>query len=241
MHDTELNPGPSDNSEFPCGSCDAPVDWVDKGVTCDTCQQWFHAGCQQICTVTYDDLGNSDASWHCAACGMRNIAPSLFMSTMTDTETVNSTFGSVSSSPGAPLAISSPLPPKRKNQTSRKTSLRLLNINCRSVSNKRGRFQNLIDSTNPDIVVVTESWLSPKHADGEIGEPGRFSCDFTIHRRDRDTDTHGGGVFIAVRNDLKSTRCEDLEPDSCELMWVKVEAAGEKALYVGAFYRAPFY
>ena len=88
MHDTELNPGPSDNSEFPCGSCDALVDWVDKGVMCDTCQQWFHAGCQQICTVTYDDLGNSDASWHCAACGMRNIAPSLFMSTMTATDTV---------------------------------------------------------------------------------------------------------------------------------------------------------
>ena len=111
-------------------------------------------------------------------------------------------------------------------------------MNCKSVSNKKGRFQNLIDSTNPDIVVVTESWLSPKHADGEIGEPGRFGCDFTIHRRDRDTDTHGGGVFIAVRNDLKSTQCEDLEPDSCELMWVKVEAAGEKALYVGAFYRS---
>ena len=27
----------------------------------------------------------------------------------------------------------------------------------------------MIDSNNPDIVVVTESWLSPSQADGEMG------------------------------------------------------------------------
>ena len=84
--------------------------------------------------------------------------------------------------------------------------------------------------------MATETWLSPVQCDGEIGEIGRFSSDYTIHRRDRDSHSKDGGVLIAVRNDLKSTRCEELEPD-CELCWVKVEAAGEKSLYVGAYYR----
>ena len=123
-----------------------------------------------------------------------------------------------------------------KKHTGKKHSLRLLLVNCKSVCNKHGRFQNLIDSNNPDVVVVTENWPIPNHPDGEIGETDRFCSEYQIHRWDRVTDTAGGGVFIAVKNDLKSTRCSELEPTDCELMWVKIEAVGEKALYVGAFY-----
>ena len=125
--------------------------------------------------------------------------------------------------------MSSSLPPRHKKHTGKKHQLRLLLVNCKSVCNKCGRFQNLMDSNNPDVVVVTESCLTPNHPEGERGETDRFCSKYQIHRRDRVTDTSGGGVFIAVKNDLKSTRCSELKPTDCELMWVKIEAVGEKA------------
>ena len=30
------NPGP-DSSTYPCGTCDKPVTWDDRGIVCDTC------------------------------------------------------------------------------------------------------------------------------------------------------------------------------------------------------------
>ena len=33
----------------------------------------------------------------------------------------------------------------------------------------------MIDSCDPNIVVATETWLTPHHADGEIGEPAIFA------------------------------------------------------------------
>jgi hypothetical protein len=35
----------------------------------------------------------------------------------------------------------------------------LLQVNCRSISNKILEFWNLIDTYNPDVVIGTESWL----------------------------------------------------------------------------------
>ena len=134
--------------------------------------------------------------------------------------------------------MSSPIPPKWKDNRHHKPTLKLLNVNCRSISDKKGQFQHLIDSTVPEIVVATETWLKPEQGDGKIGEPGRFSADYTIHRRDRPGKSKGGGVFIAVKNDLRSTRCEELKPgENCELALVKLEVSGEKALYIGAYYR----
>ena len=46
-----------------------------------------------------------------------------------------------------------------KKQTPKK--LKVLNINFQSVVNKVQEFHCLLDTENPDIVVGTESWLSP--------------------------------------------------------------------------------
>ena len=71
--------------------------------------------------------------------------------------------------------------------------MKILNVNAQSISDKKARFQNLVDSTDPDIVVMTETWLKPDRADGEIGEPGRFANEYNIHRRDRPGAKPGGG------------------------------------------------
>ena len=179
MHDTELNPGPKSESRFPCGTCQNPVNWEQKGVCCDTCNQWYHADCQNIKSIIYDKTGDSNTSWHCLTCGMPNFSPSVlnFTHTRSLSDEGDITLGSIS--PGAPLAMSSPIPPKRKDNRHHKPTLKLLNVNCRSIWDKKGQFQHLIDSTVPDIVVATETWLKPEQGDGEIGEPGRFSADYT--------------------------------------------------------------
>ena len=44
----ELNPGPPMSgslklsSIFPCGNCENPVTWEQRGICCDSCNMWFH-------------------------------------------------------------------------------------------------------------------------------------------------------------------------------------------------------
>ena len=41
----------------------------------------------------------------------------------------------------------------------KKQNLRVMNINCRSLLDKKSEFQTVLDYTKPDIVMGTESWL----------------------------------------------------------------------------------
>lgn len=88
-----------------------------------------------------------------------------------------------------------------------KHKLRLLNVNCQSVVNKKEHLHALIDSVKPDIITGTESWLKPDVLDSEI-----FPPDFTVYRKDR-ISSIGGGVFTAVADNILSTHLEELETD----------------------------
>ena len=85
------------------------------------------------------------------------------------------------------------------------TDLRLLNINFRSIMNKRAEFIHLIDSLKPDIIVGTETWLSDSIKNSEIIPD---NMNFTIYRRDRE-DSYGG-VMIAISKCIPSVRLQDL-------------------------------
>lgn len=53
----------------------------------------------------------------------------------------------------------------------------------------RGEFQNLIASTQPDIVVAAGTWLTEgQHHYGEIGEVDNFSTAYKIYRRTEKID-----------------------------------------------------
>ena len=73
-NDIELNPGPSgsttNNTVYPCGTCDKAVTWDDRGIVCDTCNQWYHAHCQSIDTKYYlEHVNDSAIAWDCIVCG----------------------------------------------------------------------------------------------------------------------------------------------------------------------------
>ena len=111
-----------------------------------------------------------------------------------------------------------------------KEKLRIVNVNCQDLRNKKGPFLNLVDSTKPDIMILTETWFESDVVDSEY-----FSSNVTVHRRDR--ETHAGRVIIAVNSDYISTREESLERDDAESVWVKINITGCKSLFIGGFYR----
>ena len=85
---------------------------------------------------------------------------------------------------------------------------------------------------------MTETWLKP---DKEIGEAGRFTCEYDIHRRDRPGKKTGGRVLIAVKKQYISSRQEDLEADSekenAKMIWITISVEKCRTLYVSSCYR----
>ena len=71
-------------------------------------------------------------------------------------------------------------------------------MNCQSIVGKVAEFDNLIHTLRPDVILGTESWLTPSHTNAEI-----FTRGFNIYNRDKPSQG-GGGVSIAVSEDLNS-------------------------------------
>ncbi len=248
-NDIQLNPGPR-APKYPCGSCGKAVTWKHKAICCDSCDIWYHIQCENMRSVIYDCMQNSNTSWECIRCGMPNFSTTLFDLTKLDSN--NNPYSVLSdsslnldpfnesnnSSIGSPLYTSSPskatFQTKPKYQHKSKTPsikpLRILNLNCQSIKNKISEFHTLIDSVKPDIIFGTESWLNSDILDSEI-----FPGSYTVHRRDR-VGKQGGGVFVAVNSDIVASRETELETD-CELIWVKITIAGCKALNICCYYR----
>lgn len=83
-NDVNLNPGPTHNDtvhdrDYLCGTCDRLVDWEDRGVKYETCDQWHHASCQSIHTLSYNQLEDTELniSWHCIICNNPNYSSTV--------------------------------------------------------------------------------------------------------------------------------------------------------------------
>ena len=235
----EPNPGPR-APKYPCGSCHKAVTWKTAGVCCDTCNIWYHKDCLGMNTLVYHGLHN--ASWDCDHCGLPNFSTcifdtSTFLSTNIYDHLNDSSFNE--NNIGSPSATSSPVQKTRpqSNHTTGKRSdipLRVIIINCQSIKNKKADFENLIDSTKPDIVIGNESWLH-----GDIQSIEVFPSGFTCYRNDRKSDPHGW-VFILVSDKYLSSEPADLKSDDAsEQLWVKLQVKGSPDLYVGSFYKPP--
>ena len=145
-------------------------------IMCDNCDQWFHADCQGIGNTTIDILSQSKAIWYCNQCNFPNYPHGLFESLDTlsdtsvpvDTSSIShlshnisssrtSNLGSpqASSSPKAPINQPKPKPPKSQMKQAPKR-LTIINVNCRSVVDKKLELKHLSDQTRPDIIAGTE-------------------------------------------------------------------------------------
>ena len=223
-NDIESNPGPIEDDA--CQKCKINVNWSSLAIQCDGCDKWSHKNCIDISNNEFQRLEDNSTIWLCKSCGLRNIHSSFFNSkeNMSPTSLSFDSFNS----PGKPLYSSSPIRQNRPDQP--KVQLRIINVNCQSVLAKRHQLAHLLDSTSPDVVIGTESWLN-----SEISNNSVFPTDrYTVFRRDR--GSRGGGVFILIENSIHAT-CEENLNTNCEILWCKIHLQRQKQLYIGAYYR----
>ena len=227
--DIQLNPGPC---KFPCGICGKPVKVNQKGIQCDFCDIWHHKKCLNMDNIIYEALANTSCVWECCSCGLPNFSSSLFdsLQNLSHANQFSSLNTSSYSNLGSPAHASSP---SRTNQSrcGGQRSLSILIVNFQSVMAKNQHIAHLVEETKPDLIIGTETWLTPDHSTSEI----LISDQYTIERRDRTNDPHGG-VLIAAKKHLSISREYELETD-CEILWCKVKLTGTKTVYIGAYYR----
>ena len=108
--------------------------------------------------------------------------------------------------------------------------LRILNVNCQSIKNKQHQIQNLVDSTKPDVIIATKTWLDPTITNSQI-----FPPNYNIYRKDRKGNKTGGGVLIAINDKYLSSEIPELDTD-CEIIWCKIQQKGNKDLYICSYY-----
>ena len=234
------NPGPVSSTQgqstiYQCGSCTQPVTWEEKGLVCDTCHQWYHANCQDVHSKTYSILAKEESFlWDCIRCDCPQYSSTCFdlhqASTSNSFEGLNSNSDLLDTPPRSSTLrpAHSSTPTRAIKPRAATKPLRVLNINFQSIKSKQPQVYNLLDSTAPDVVIGTETWV-----DNSITDSQMFPVGYTLYRKDR--NLHGGGVLIAIRDTLISSPVPELDTD-CEVTWCRLEIAGGKPLYVGAFY-----
>ena len=254
--DIETNPGPerstltsdasqilsnnkhnqTDDTLYFCGTCSRQVSWDDEGVLCDSCNVWYHIECQEIRTSQYALLDNTSVTWTCTACNTTHFSTiyppeysdcSLYANTDSTSSADISIDSLTDERETKPIQTSSPTKFKPKKASHR--PLRIINVNCQSISGKKGAWCNLLHTTKPDIIIATETWLDKSIQNAEI------ECDnFNVYRKDR-TGQIGGGVLIAVNSNIDS--CEVSTKSSAEILWVKIHCKGHRDIFVAACYR----
>ena len=111
------------------------------------------------------------------------------------------------------------------------STLKSCSLNARSIVNKRTELQAMVATKELDIIAITETWLNPEIMDQEI-----LSSDYNIYRRDR--LGKGGGVLLALRDNICCYRRCDLETD-CEILWCEVHFNPCSTYFIGVYYRSP--
>ncbi len=112
--------------------------------------------------------------------------------------------------------------------------LKCLYLNSRSLVNKAKYLEAMESSNEHDLIAVTETWLNPSVRDSEL----LINIHFNVHRRDRESGERGGGVMLAVRHHLNSTRRSDVETDA-ELLACEIIPNDRKKFLCLVFYRPP--
>ena len=211
------NPGPS--YRFPCGNCNKPCRSNQKAIFCDGCSFWFHAKCQKLSDDHYFQLGLSTDKLI--------PLPRSSLSPHTGSPSSESFASLENSRSSKSYSFSGPFNVYSLNNS--KLCCILLNAcSLKSVtasSNKLIQFQQLIYSSLPSLVVVTETWLKDNIDDSEILPRG-----YNIFRLDRPGDRKGGG--LASREDLSCSIKPELRSGG-EIMVCELKIA------VIAAYRPP--
>ena len=147
------------------------------------------------------------------------VTPDLVSSTI-DTPTENSSDGST-------VPHSESTVPRKDNNWS------TLVINANSIANKKAELAAIAEYCDPDLMLISETKLSPDILNGEFvpeGYMGRF-------RKDRKRGA--GGVMIISKDCYKIVDSDITVQNENESVWAIITLKDLSKLVVGSFYRPP--
>ena len=147
------------------------------------------------------------------------VTPDLVSSTI-DTPTENSSDGST-------VPYSESTVPRKDNDW------RTLVINANSIANKKAELAAIAEYCDPDLMLISETKLSPDILNGEFvpeGYMGRF-------RKDRKRGA--GGVMIISKECYKIVDADITVQNENESVWAIITLKDLSKLVVGSFYRPP--
>ena len=211
--------------------------------------KWYHVECLNLSNEIYEALANTSVEWICCNCGLPNFSSSLFEEAIPESingyeslssSTSNEALSGLLTQEHGSVPISSSTPkaqhgkPKGNNpgrQIPLKRNVKILIMNFQSIVNKKEDFANLINATDPDVIIGSETWLNKDIMNGEIFQNETYE----VSRKDRN-DGHGG-VLIAIKRSLNSQSIE-VKTES-EQVWVKITRQRKCPIIIGSLYRPP--
>ena len=238
------NPSPFSTStpDFPCGICSHEVHEHHHAIQCDKCDCWYHTSCVQINYTTYEQLKHNSVLWFCSCCRLPDYSRCLFSSNIT----TSNKFSTLESLPDSsnhthsihdqnPIFAPNPANTSTIDRANAKNKFKLKAVltNGNSVKStaKVSQLQATMHSTNPDILFLVETKL-----DSSIPTYSFLPTNYEAIRKDR--NAHGGGVLIALRNDIIADPQDKLNT-TCEIVWTKMHFFRNKAVYLASYYRPP--
>nr|VZI45236.1 unnamed protein product [Spirometra erinaceieuropaei] len=111
--------------------------------------------------------------------------------------------------------------------------LRCLFTNAQSLLSKLDELKLCLVELSPDVLAVTETWLSGTISDNEVALPG-----YQIYRRDRE-HRQGGGIVVYVNDGLAVSDNTTKFVCSTEAIWLTIKDTGSPCLDVLTVYRPP--
>ena len=122
------------------------------------------------------------------------------------------------------------------------STLSVLQFNARSLHPKLSELADVVSHLQPDIVAITETWLTNAVPDGVLLLPDYGS----IVRADRGSTgvktsrcgggkQRGGGVLLLIKNSINYSVRSDLQSWS-ESTWIEVKTCSSRSLVVGCLY-----
>ena len=244
--DLHPNPGPSPSvtqtppQNYPCGTCRQEVNDQDHAIQCDECDHWYHTACMHINDTSYEQLKSHSVLWFCSCCGLPNYSSCLFSSNIS----TSNQYSALDTSAGsryyphdernttfAPNPANTSTPDRKHVKTKSKLMAMLINCNSIKSNNKISQLQATINATNPDTILLVETKL-----DSSIPIYSFLPFNYDAIRNDR--NLHGGGVLIAVRNDIIADPQDKLNT-TCEIIWTKVHFVHKKSIYIASYYIPP--
>ena len=92
----------------------------------------------------------------------------------------------------------------------------IINTNCRSVCNKLDYLSQLTEDTSPDLVTLTETWVTSANEQVIIRQIQQQNSEYQVfsRKRSREDVSRGGGVMIMVNRNY-ATDIREIETPSC--------------------------